>query len=82
MRYLTITVENGWGQGGYTTQQTMISSVSATSLHPTCMVCTPNRVEAEALSEWHGALGYAPHTFSTKGIVGALPVSYGRLLCA
>ena len=35
-----------------------------------------------SLSEWHGALGYAPHTFSTKGIVGALPISYGRLLCA
>ena len=35
-----------------------------------------------SLSEWHGALGYAPHTFSTKGIVGALPISYGGLLCA
>jgi hypothetical protein len=35
-----------------------------------------------SLDEWHGALGYNPNTFSTKGIVGALPISYGRLLFA
>ena len=35
-----------------------------------------------SLDEWHGALGYNPNTFSAKGIVGALPISYGRLLFA
>ena len=30
--------------------------------------------------EWHGALGHVPDTFSRLGIVGALPLGYGRLL--
>ena len=30
--------------------------------------------------EWHGALGHLPDTFSEKGLRGALPVGYGRLL--
>jgi hypothetical protein len=34
------------------------------------------------LDEWHGAMGFNPHTFSTKGIMGALPISYDRFLTA
>ena len=30
--------------------------------------------------DWHGALGHCPGTFSEKGLRGALPVGYGRLL--
>ena len=30
--------------------------------------------------EWHGALGHTPGTFSREGIVGVLPMGYGRLL--
>ena len=29
---------------------------------------------------WHGALGHQPGTFSEKGLRGALPTGYGRLL--
>lgn len=32
------------------------------------------------LDEWHGAMGFDPGTFTRKGLVGALPLSYGRLL--
>ena len=32
--------------------------------------------------EWHGALGHELDTFSRKGIAGALPLGYGRLLTA
>ena len=34
------------------------------------------------LDEWHGAMGFAPNTFTHKGLVGALPISYGRLLAS
>lgn len=37
-------------------------------------------VSRGSLSEWHGAMGFALDTFTVGGIVGALPVSYGRLL--
>ena len=30
--------------------------------------------------EWHGALGHLPGTFTEKGLRGALPTGYGRLL--
>ena len=30
-------------------------------------------------SEWHGALGALPNTYSSRGIVGCLPTGYGRL---
>ena len=30
-------------------------------------------------SEWHGALGALPNTYSARGIVGCLPTGYGRL---
>ena len=29
---------------------------------------------------WHGAIGHIPATFSEKGLRGALPIGYGRLL--
>ena len=32
------------------------------------------------IHEWHGALGYAPNTYSAKGLANALPVDYGRFL--
>jgi hypothetical protein len=47
----------------------------------TCVYSKPGGPRG-SLDEWHGALGYNPNTFSTKGIVGALPISYGRLLFA
>ena len=39
----------------------------------------PGRGSAD---EWHGAMGFNPGTFSVKGLVGALPLAYGRLLTA
>ena len=30
-------------------------------------------------SEWHGALGALPNTYSARGIIGCLPTGYGRL---
>ena len=32
------------------------------------------------IHEWHGALGYAPNTYSARGLANALPVGYGRFL--
>ena len=38
----------------------------------------PNSTRGQ-LAEWHGAMGFPILTFSTKGLVGALPLGYGRL---
>ena len=35
-------------------------------------------VEKAHADDWHGALGYLPHTFSTQGLKGAVPLTYGR----
>ena len=32
------------------------------------------------MDEWHNAMGFNPNTFSLRGLTGALPLSYGRLL--
>jgi len=36
-------------------------------------------VSRQTASEWHGALGALPGTYSSRGIVGCLPSGYGRL---
>ena len=35
-----------------------------------------------SLEEWHGALGHNSNQFSAEGILGVLPLGYGRLLTA
>ena len=35
-----------------------------------------------SLEEWHGALGHGANQFSAEGVLGALPLGYGRLLTA